>query len=62
MRVRTLFTAGALLLVGVAIASIGVGSVSIPPTDVIGILLQQIGVGADATASPGSTAIVMELR
>ena len=61
-RVRTLFTAGALLLVGVAIAAIGVGSVAIPPTEVVGILLQQISVGADSAASAGSTAIVMELR
>ena len=62
MRVRTLFTAGALLLGGVAIAAIGVGSVAIPPTEVVGILLQQIGVGADSAASPGFTAIVTELR
>jgi iron complex transport system permease protein len=61
-RVRTLFTAGALLLAAVAIAAIGVGSVAIPPTEVVGILLQQIGVGADSAASPGFTAIVTELR
>ena len=62
MRVRTLFTAGALLLGGAAIAAIGVGSVAIPPTEVVGILLQQIGVGAEPAASAGSTAIVTELR
>ena len=48
--------------VGVAIAAIGVGSVAIPPTEVVGILLQQIGVGAEPAASAGSTAIVTELR
>jgi iron complex transport system permease protein len=61
-RLRTLFTAGVALLAAVAIVAIGIGSVAIPPTEVIGILLQQIGIGADAAASPGFTAIVMELR
>ena len=61
-RLRTLLTVGVALLTVVAILAIGVGSVAIPPTEVIGILLQQIGVGREAATNAGSTAIVMELR
>jgi len=59
---RTLLTAGVALLAAVAILAIGVGSVAIPPTEVIGILMQGIGVGTGAAADAGSTAIVVELR
>jgi iron complex transport system permease protein len=59
---RTLFTAGVALLAAVAILAIGIGSVAIPPTEVIGILMQGIGVGTGAVTDAGSTAIVVELR
>ena len=58
---RVLFV-GALLLAGVAILAIGVGSVAIAPTDVVGILVHQIfGVG-ESVQSAGATSIVIELR
>ena len=62
MTSRRVLIVGALLLAGVAILAIGVGSVAIAPTDVVGILVHQIfGVG-ESVQSAGATSIVIELR
>ena len=62
MTSRRVLIVGALLLAGVAILAIGVGSVAIAPTDVIGILVHRLlGVGETAQ-SAGATSIVIELR
>ena len=62
MTSRRVLIVGALLLAGVAILAIGVGSVAIAPSEVIGILVHQIfGVGETAQ-SAGATSIVIELR
>lgn len=62
LRIRSLVAGGSALLGAAAIVAIGVGSVAISPAEVLGILLQQLGVGIDQTASAGFTAIVLELR
>ena len=62
MTSRRVLIVGALLLAGVAILAIGVGSVTIAPTEVIGILVNRLlGVGETAQ-SAGATSIVIELR
>ena len=62
MTSRRVLIVGALLLAGVAILAIGVGSVAIAPSEVIGILVHRVfGVGESAQ-SAGATSIVIELR
>ena len=62
MTSRRVLIVGALLLAGVAILAIGVGSVAIAPSEVIGILGHRLlGVGESAQ-SAGATSIVIELR